>query len=209
MMMKRTGMLVMGTLGALLTTTALAQNASGKFSCDNETNTIVSSVAAWNPETKSFYIWGLPEKFSDEELKALAIIEGGSGMKGSPKLMADKAFQKAAWDAQGRKRKMKYVMIRGTLKDGAAKVEWSNVRGSTLMYVKCLVNVNLNFSLYPGDKKPEADVTKAFRSFDFPLKDGATAKVQTVAFKHDGNPKGITTKVTWDYKMDAKVYTVE
>ena len=188
---------------------AQAQTASGKFTCDAETYTVESAVAAWVPGAKMFYVWALAGKFSDEELKALAFAEGGRNLKTSPKAMSDKGFQKAASDAQTRKRSVKHVMMRGYLKDNAARVDWKNVDGATLMYVNCLKNENLNFSMRPGEKDPNSDITKAFKSFDFPLKDGAKVKYQTIAFKHAANPKGISTSVTWDYKVDTRVYVIE
>ena len=106
-------------------------------------------------------------------------------------------------------RNTKYIKLSATLKEPAATVDLKNLRGGALMYVNCLKNANLNFNMSPGVKDPAADILKAFKSFDFPLKDGAKVKYQTVAFKHAANPKNITNSVTWDYKVDAKVYVIE
>jgi hypothetical protein len=195
------------TVMAVFSLGAQAQTASGKFTCDGETYNIESAVAAWVPEKKDFTVWAFAAKFTDDELRAHAFIE--SRLNNKPKAFSDKAFQKAGWDMQAKTQKVKYVMLQGRLKENAQKVEWSNTQGGSLMYVKCLTNVNLNFNMHPGDRDPKADIAKAFKSFDFPLKDGAKVKYQTIAFSHAPDPKGIKTKATWDYKVEAKVYTVE
>jgi hypothetical protein len=197
---------------AVFTWGAQAQTASGKFTCDNESNTIESAVAAWVPEGKNFIVWAFASKFSDEELKAFAYAQAASRMKTPPKALSEPAFKKIGDDMRYKKvSNVNYVMIRGELKTAAPKVEWANTDRATLMYVKCLKNENLNFSMRPGEKDAKSDITKAFKSFDFPLKDGAQIKFQTIAFKHDAAPKGkgIDTRTTWDYKVDAKVYVIE
>ena len=197
---------------AMFTLGAQAQTASGKFTCDGETYNIESAVAAWVPEGKNFIVWAFASKFSDEELKAFAFAQAASRMKTVPKALSDPDFRKVGDDMRYKKVKTtNYVMIRGELKTAAPKVEWPNTDGATLMYVKCLKNENLNFSMRPGEKDAKSDITKAFKSFDFPLKDGAQIKYQTAAFKHDAAPKGkgIDVKTTWDYKVDAKVYVIE
>lgn len=203
---------IVGFLLAAFTFGVQAQSASGKFTCDGETYNIESAVAAWVPEKKSFTVWAFTAKFGDDELKAYAFIEGARDLGSPPKAFSDKAFQKAGSDMQAKARAVKSVMLRGNLKESAQKVEWANLKGGALMYVKCLTNVNLNFNLYPGDKNPKADVAKAFKSFDFILKDGAKAKYQTVAFSFEPDKSKkhtMQTKATWDYKVDAKVYTIE
>ena len=200
------------TAMAMFTLGAQAQTASGKFTCDGETNTIESAVAAWVPEGKNFIVWAFASKFSDEELKAFAFAQAASRMKKAPKARSDPAFSKVGDDMRYNKvDKINYMMIRGELKTEAPKVEWTNTDRATLIYVKCLKNANLNFSMRPGEKDAKSDITKAFKSFDFPLKDGAQIKYQTTAFKHDAAPKGkgIDVKTTWDYKVDAKVYVIE
>ncbi len=205
----KTAVMAAATAMAVFSPGAQAQTASGKFTCDAETYTIESAVAAWIPADKSFVVWAFTAKLTDDELKAYAFVEGSGRMKDQPKALSDKAFQKVGWDAQKKAREGKSIMLRGSLKESAQKVEWKNADRATLMYVNCLKNANLNFNMYPGDKNPKMDIAKAFKSFDFPLKDGAKVKYQTIAFSHAPNPKGIDTKTTWDYKVDTRVYVLE
>lgn len=203
------------TVAAALCATAFCSAASagpakGSVECEGAKHAIKSAVALWVPEKKQFQVMFFGDGMSDADLALAARIEGESILGKVPKGMQPQTTE----DMKKRREfsQKRAILMRGYVKEVAAKVEDANLQGAVLVSVNCGPNKSFNQSMRVGDKDATADLKKQFPGFTIPLKADAVVKINSGKYSHKPDPAnkhGNKMTATWQFQGESKLAVFE